>query len=379
MLKQAAAVILAALMVSSAQSTPQTEPEVSAKSAVLIEADTRRVLYEVNAYERLPMASTTKIMSALLALEHPAQQKEFVVNASAIHVEGSSMGLREGDTATMYALACGMLLSSGNDAANAAAVAMCGSIPGFVLRMNERAQQLGLADTRFANPSGLDAEGHYSTAYDMARLGAAALENEAFFDICSQSSMKVRYGNPPYDRRLSNHNRLLDSYEDCIGVKTGFTSGARRCLVSAAERDGVRLICVTLDDPDDWRDHAALFDYGFATYKSVALNTDLGGAMVPVAGGTQTRLAVTAPSQTTAVVSEKELKNLRRRALTPPILFAPIRKGQQVGTLAYSADGVTVKTLPLLAAQDIAYKEKTGLWGRLADMLGLSPPATTTN
>lgn len=372
MLKQAAAALLAAMMVTATQTTPLDVPEISAKSAVVIEAETRRVLYETNAYERMPMASTTKIMSALLALEHPALDKEFEVDAEAIHVEGSSMGLREGDTVTMYALACGMLLASGNDAANAAAVAMCGSISGFVLRMNERAAQLGLKDTHFANPSGLDAEGHYSTAYDLACLAAFALENERFSSICSQSSMRVRFGNPPYERWLTNHNRLLKTYEDCIGVKTGFTSKARRCLVSAAERDGVRLICVTLNDPDDWRDHAALFDYGFDKYKSVKLDTDLAGAEVPVAGGDTTRLAVTTDQQATAVMSENELKNLERRILAPPILFAPIKKGQQVGSIEYISDGVTLKTLPLLAAQDIAYQEKPTLLRRFTRLFGSS-------
>ena len=376
MLKQAAAALLAAMMVTAVQTAPSLPPEISAKAAVVIEAETRRVLYQSNAQEQLPMASTTKIMSALLALEHPALEKEFVVDAAAIHVEGSSMGLREGDSVTMYALACGMLLSSGNDAANAAAVAMCGNISGFVLRMNERAQQLGLENTRFANPSGLDAEGHYTTAYDMACLAAFALENERFAEICSQSNMRVRYGNPPYDRWLDNHNRLVDSYEGCIGVKTGFTSKARRCLVSAAERDGVRLICVTLNDPDDWRDHTALFDYGFALYKSVSIDTDLDGAVVPVAGGDTIRLPVVTSGQANAVLSENELKGLERRILAPPVLFAPVAKGQVVGSVEYITDGITVKTLPLYAAQDIKYKENPTLWARIARLFGSTSEET---
>ncbi len=371
MLKQALVTILTVLTVQTAGTAVAdvpVPPEISAKSAVLIEAETRRVIYDANAYERRPMASTTKIMSALLALEHPALDTVFEVDAAAIHVEGSSMGLREGDSVTMYALACGMLLSSGNDAANAAAVAMCGSVSGFVLRMNERAAQLGLTDTHFANPSGLDADGHYSTAYDLARLGAFALENEAFASICKQSSMRVRYGNPPYERWLDNHNRLVDSYEGCIGVKTGFTSKARRCLVSAAERDGVRLICVTLDAPDDWHDHTALFEYGFSRYKNVTLNTDLTDAVVPVAGGDITRLPVATETGATAVVSEDELKMLNRRILAPPVLFAPVQKGERVGSVEYSVDGITVKTLPLVAQQDVAYQEKLTLWKRISGL-----------
>ncbi|MFA9380889.1 MAG: D-alanyl-D-alanine carboxypeptidase family protein [Acetanaerobacterium sp.] len=370
MLKQAAAV-LAALMVTASQTAPLDVPEVSAKAAVLIEAQTGRVLYQSNAYEHLPMASTTKIMSALLALEHPAQVKEFEVDSAAIRVEGSSMGLREGDIVTMHALACGMLLPSGNDAANAAAVAVCGSTAGFVLRMNERAAQLGLRDTHFANPSGLDAEGHYSTACDMARLAACALENEAFAAICSQSSIRTRFGNPPYERWMTNHNQLVDTYEGCIGVKTGFTNAARRCLVSAAERDGVRLICVTLNDPDDWRDHAALYDYGFENYRRVQLDTDLADAVVPVAGGDNIALRVaTDQEQASAVISENELKVLERRIVAPPILFAPVQKGAQVGSVQYRANGVTITTLPLVAVEDITYKESPVFFGRIFGWLG---------
>ncbi len=130
--------------------------------------------------------------------------------------------------------------------------------------MNERAQQIGMEQTNFVTPSGLDAQDHYSTAYDMALLAREAIRNEDFLSICSQTKITTEYGNPPYKRTLTNHNRLLSLYEGAIGVKTGFTKKAGRCLVSAAQRDGVTLICVTLNAPDDWNDHSALFDYGFS-------------------------------------------------------------------------------------------------------------------
>ena len=225
--------------------------QTKAKAAVLMDAQTGRVLFAQNAGLRLPMASTTKIMTALLTLEQGGLDNYFQVDSDAIRVEGSSMGLQEGDSVSLRALAYGMLLASGNDGANAAAVRISGSIPAFVERMNARAAEIGMADTRFATPSGLDDPGHYSTAYDMALLAREALQNPLFAEICAQSKAVVQYGNPPYNRWLTNHNRLLREYPGTIGVKTGFTKASGRCLVSCAERDGVRLIAVTLGCPDD--------------------------------------------------------------------------------------------------------------------------------
>ena len=234
------------------------QPEVSAVSSVLMEAVTGEVLYEKNAWEPHPMASTTKIMSALLCLESGDLDTEFTVDSQAIQVEGSSMGLVEGDTVTKRALCYGMLLPSGNDAAGAAAVRVAGSIPAFVAQMNERAAALGLTQTHFANPHGLDSGENYSTALDLAHLAQAALQNAQLRAVVSTKTAVCA------GRTLTNHNKLLWRYDGCIGVKTGYTRHAGRILVSAAERDGRMLIAVTISDPDDWRDHTALLDYGFA-------------------------------------------------------------------------------------------------------------------
>ena len=217
------------------------QPDAAAKAYLVMEATTGRVLCGQNIHQRLPMASTTKIIGAMMVLEQPNLHDYFLVDPDAIQVEGSSMGLMEGDMVSLYALACGMLLPSGNDAANAAGVRLYGSIEGFVEAMNLRAQQLGLADTHYVTACGLDAPEHYSTAFDLAKLTRVALQNEDFAHICSQPSMQVRFGAPPYERWLKNYNRLLTLYPDCIGVKTGFTDDAGRCLVSAAERDGMTL------------------------------------------------------------------------------------------------------------------------------------------
>ena len=244
---------------------------ISAQAAVLIEAQTGKVLFGKNENEKRPMASTTKIMTTLLCLESGNLDEQFVVDPNAIKVEGSSMGLVEGDIVTKRALCYGMLLPSGNDAANATAIKIAGSYEAFANMMNARAKQIGMLNTYFVTPSGLEGEGHGSTAYDMALLTREALNNADFRAICSQKNSKISFGNPPYDRWLKNSNKLLDYYSGCIGVKTGFTDDAGRCLVSAAERNGVTLICVTLKAPSDWSDHAKMFDYGFSIVKNYDL------------------------------------------------------------------------------------------------------------
>ncbi|MBQ3140751.1 MAG: D-alanyl-D-alanine carboxypeptidase, partial [Clostridia bacterium] len=260
------------------------DQSVSARAAVLIEAKSGRVIWEKNSQQQLPMASTTKIMTALLTLSQPDLHDVFTVSSKAIAVEGTSMGLRSGDKASLYALAVGMLTVSGNDGANAAAVRIAGSTKKFARLMNQKADELGMVNTNFVTPSGLDASEHYSTAYDMALLGAAAIENPLFLSICSARATAVEYGNPAYTRVLTNSNRLLRSCEGCIGVKTGYTSKAGRCLVSAVQRDGVTLVCVTLNAPDDWNDHQKLYDYGFKTLETVRVLPEAMQYDVDVAG-----------------------------------------------------------------------------------------------
>ena len=196
---------------------------VGAKAAVVMEAQSGALLFAQEAHRRLPMASTTKIMTALLTLEQPGLDEEFTVDPDAIRVEGSSMGLREGDTVTLRALAGGMLSASGNDAAGAAAARIAGSGEAFAALMNQRARELGMEDTHFVTPSGLDAPEHYSTAYDMALLGRAALRNPELAAMAGAKRVSLFFGNPPYQRSLLNHNRLLSLYPDAIGIKTGFT------------------------------------------------------------------------------------------------------------------------------------------------------------
>lgn len=229
--------------------------EVSATAAVLMDANMGQVLYEKNGDRQMLIASTTKIMTALVVLEHAAPDD--VITVTPDHMaEGSSMYLRAGETVRVEELLYGLLLCSGNDAALALTECAGGLTP-FVALMNEKAAALGMAHTSFANPNGLDADGHYSTARDMAVLAAAAVENPTFRRICSSRSVTIG------QRTMENHNRLLRQVEGCVGLKTGYTQAAGRTLVSCTERDGCRLVAVTLQDGNDWADHAALYDYGF--------------------------------------------------------------------------------------------------------------------
>ena len=229
--------------------------EVSATAAVLMDADMGQVLYEKNGDRQMLIASTTKIMTALVVLEHAAPDD--VITVTPDHMaEGSSVYLRAGETVRVEELLYGLLLCSGNDAALALTECAGGLTP-FVALMNEKAAALGMAHTSFANPNGLDADGHYSTARDMAVLAAAAVENPTFRRICSSRSVTIG------QRTMENHNRLLRQVEGCVGLKTGYTQAAGRTLVSCTERDGCRLVAVTLQDGNDWADHAALYDYGF--------------------------------------------------------------------------------------------------------------------
>ena len=336
-------------------------PDVSATAAVVMEAETGQVLYGKNEDASMVMASTTKILTALLALESGDLDLPFTVDSDAIQVEGTSMGLQPGDQVTLRTLACGMLLSSGNDAANAAAVRIAGSLEEFSVLMNQRAAQLGMTGSSFATPSGLDAQGHYTTAKDMALLTRAALQNPDFAAICSQKSMKVSFGNPPADRWLSNHNRLLSEMLGCVGVKTGFTKLAGRCLVSAACRDGVTLICVTLKAPNDWDDHKKLMDWGFGQLETVALTANLTGVAVPV-GGSGTAVPVVQRTPVEVVLPAGSTGQLEEERQLPSFVYGPVKAGEPLGEVRWylTQDGQRqlVASATLTAGADVALPEE---------------------
>lgn len=339
-------------------------PGVSAQSAVLISAGDGAVVFEKNAHEQLAMASTTKIMTALLTLEEAARSGDpaLEITGEMVRVEGSSMGLQEGNRLTLSNLTAGMLLASGNDAANSAALYLAGSQEAFGDMMNARAGEIGMKDTHFVTPSGLDDEEHYSTAYDMAILAREALENPEFARIAGSASLQVEFLEPAQKVTYSNHNKLLRIYEGCVGVKTGFTKKAGRCLVSAARREGTTLIAVTLNAPDDWNDHMALLDYGFQTVKTLSLDGGEIPGSLAVAGGEEVPLR--AGEGVTPTVPVEEAEGVVRRVLLPKFLYAPVEKGEKVGRVQYLAGGQEIYSVPILAAEGVEalLPEEPGFW-----------------
>lgn len=348
-------------------------PEVSAQSAVVLTADTGTVLFEKDGHTPRPVASTTKIMTALLALEAAQEQGDPLVDITQemVAVEGSSMGLQAGDSISLTGLAAGMLLASGNDAANAAALYLDGSLESFAARMNQRAAALGMEDTHFVTPSGLDGEdaqglGHLSTAYDMALLARAALEDQAFRQLCSSPSLAVEFAEPVKRVTYTNHNKLLTQYPGCVGVKTGFTKEAGRCLVSAAERDGALLIAVTLNAPNDWEDHTALLDYGFSQVEPYQLAGGDVRLTVPVVGSPEEAVSLRGSNGGEVTLPLGQGAQVERVVRVPKFLYAPVEAGEQVGEICWYLEGQLLGSAPLTAAGAAPLQEKApSLWERL--------------
>lgn len=348
-------------------------PEVSAQSAVVLTADTGAVLFEKDGHTPRPVASTTKIMTALLALEAAQEQGDPLVDITQemVAVEGSSMGLQAGDSISLTGLAAGMLLASGNDAANAAALYLDGSLESFAARMNQRAAALGMEDTHFVTPSGLDGEdaqglGHLSTAYDMALLARAALEDQAFRQLCSSPSLAVEFAEPVKCVTYTNHNKLLAQYQGCVGVKTGFTKEAGRCLVSAAERDGALLIAVTLNAPNDWQDHTALLDYGFSQVEPYQLAGGDVRLTVPVVGSPVEVVSLRGSNGGEVTLPLGQGAQVERVVRVPKFLYAPVEAGEQVGEICWYLEGQLLGSAPLTAAGAAPLQEKApSLWERL--------------
>ncbi|MBR2039919.1 MAG: D-alanyl-D-alanine carboxypeptidase [Clostridia bacterium] len=322
----------------------------SAKAAVVINADTGEVIYSQNAEEKLPMASTTKIMTALLLCEKGDMEKEITVTDQMVRVEGTSMGLLAGDKVSHKALLYGMLLASGNDAANVTAYALGGTIDGFVKMMNDKAVELGLSNTHFETPSGLDGNEHYTTALDLANLARVCMENELFYEAASSKSATLEYGNPPYRRTLTNHNKLLKTFEGAVGVKTGFTKKAGRCLVSCAERDGKRVIAVTLKDPNDWADHTELLNYGLDSIKTAQIIPEDSQYTIPVisSGGESLKVEIEDFS-----VNTLDTNGFSYKINLPEFLYAPIKKGETVGSVTYYKNGEEIHKKEIKASKNI--------------------------
>lgn len=329
-------------------------PSLSAGSFILMEAETGEIVCEENADQRRPIASTTKMMTALVALETASLSDVIVVPQEAVGKEGSSVYLVAGERLTVEDLLYATLLSSANDAATALAIGVGGSEEAFVAAMNRRAESLGMTNTHFDNPHGLDSETHFSTARDLCKLAQAAMQNPDFARIVSTTRAIIPRNGAEGVRVLLNHNRLLSQLDGALGIKTGFTKKSGRCLVSAARRDGVTLLAVTLNDPDDWRDHAALYECGFARYRhwepvtagDHSYEVELFGAeKETVHVENQEGYAVTLPAGEHTWEVEADL---------PHYLYPPISEGEVLGHVHVKMDGETVADIPLVATESVA-------------------------
>ncbi len=335
---------------------PAEDLEISAASAIVIEADTGTILYERMPDIRMLIASTTKIMTALVILESCALDETVTITEAQAEVEGSSMELEAGEIYTVEELLYGLMLSSGNDAATALAEYCAGSMDAFADLMNRKAAEIGLRNTHFRNAHGLDAEGHYSCARDLALLTAEAMKNPEFCRFFSTRQQTV------HERELYNHNQLLWKLDGCIGGKTGYTNAAGRILVSVTEREGMRLICVTLCAPDDWNDHMALMETLFSQWRLVRLPQDRWDRVEALSG---TRDYVRLRCAVPALVIPKD-GELTWKLRLPRFVFAPVLLGERAGSVELFQDGEPLQTVEVVYAETVSRAPSVALsaWER---------------
>ncbi len=310
-------------------------PYQDAEAFVVINASTLSVLEGKDIHKRLPMASTTKIMTAIVMCELVEDMsKTIVTTKEMVTVEGSSMGLLPGDTVSYHDLLYGLLLASGNDAANTIAISLCGSLDAFVEKMNIKATELMLEDTSFETPSGLDGENHYTSAYDLACIAAYALKIPEIAQAVATQRATLFYGNPPYRRSLTNHNKLIGSYDGAIGVKTGFTVKSGRCLVSAVKRGACCVITVTLNAANDYENHKFLIENNIKKLKETNLVPPEKLSSV-LADGREISLSAE-PASIGLLPEEKD--NISYKIYLPPFLYTPVCQGEKVGWVEYYYD-----------------------------------------
>ena len=331
--KRTLSTVICLLLLCTTPIKAQSLPEISAQSAVVYDTLDGSLLYELRPHDRRGIASITKIMTALVALEQYNIHDTVTIQPEWCGIEGSSMYLKPGEQLQILDLLYGLLLESGNDAA----VALAGLDPTgtFVDKMNRKAQILGLADTHFDNPSGLDGASHYSTAYELAKITAAAMKEPLFAQIVSTQQIQLA------GRTLQNHNRLLAEIDAC-GVKTGYTKSCGRCLVSAKEENGRMLICVTLNDRDDWNDHKALLSYGFFQLE----NCDLIGAgdcgSVPLISSEKATARLYCNESFSCALTQEQQTQVSVRLYGPRFVYGSVEAGGYYGTLCVELAGETL-------------------------------------
>ena len=324
---------------------------VSAEKAMVLDAATGRAIYEKDADRQSLIASTTKIMTALIVCEQCNVLDRMRIPKEAVGIEGSSMYLREGEILTIQELLYGLMLSSGNDAAVALAIYCGGTVEGFAELMNDKARLLGLKNTHFENPNGLDSPGHYSTARDLAVLAAYAMDNPIFYKTVSAKTVTVG------SRSLRNHNKLLWQVEGADGVKTGFTKAAGRILVSSATRNGRRLICVTLNDPNDWADHGQLLEQGFSRYRLRRIVTagECVGSLEVVSGMGE-RVQILAAEDFDYALAEDENPILVLPG--PGFVYSPVAQGADAGYAYIFLEGKAMGKVRVIYGQTVEKEQE---------------------
>jgi len=340
-------------------STYHTVYAISAESAILIDADSGRVLFEKNAHTKRGIASTTKILTAIVVLENASSDEVVNVSYKAANTEGSSMYLKSGEKITVENLLYGLMLNSGNDAATALAEHTAGSVEEFAKLMNKKAKEIGMNSSSFANPHGLDNENHYSTAYDMAMLTKYAMENKTFKNIVGTKTKIAKNENGDY-KYLTNHNKLLSIYEYCLGVKTGFTKKCGRCLVSFSEKNGVKLIAITLNAPNDWNDHIKLYDEYFSIYKRyniIDINNYV--ASINIENADDTDLKLYNCKAINLTLKDEEYKKIKIKYNIKDNVKVPIYKGQILGEINIMLDNKIIASSPVASMYGIQNKKTT--------------------
>ncbi|GAX91840.1 D-alanyl-D-alanine carboxypeptidase family protein [Effusibacillus lacus] len=341
------------------------EVPISAETAALIDVQSGRILYGKNMHKQMRIASLTKIITAIVAIESGRLEETVTTSKNAYRVEGSSIYLELGEKQKLIDLVYAIMLRSGNDAATAIAEHVGGgSIQKFAEMMNRKVKELGLTGTHFVNPHGLDAEDHYSTAHDMAVLTAYALRNPVFAEVVRTKVKRIPWEGKEWDRVMSNKNKMLYRYPGADGVKTGYTEAAGRCLASSATRDGRQLAVIVLNDRQDWDDSAKLLNYGFTKYEyAESVKEQEPVANLPVKNGVRDQLQIVAGSKLGYPVRAEEKHLLRKDIQLPKHLTAPVYAGEKVGEINLYFKDQKIGSVPLLAAETV---EGTGL---LADFI----------
>lgn len=343
------------------QAWTQTAPAINADGAILMDGKTGQVLYEKNAYKQLAPASTTKIMTAIIAIESGRLNEKTTISKNAANTAGSTMHLQEGQSITIRELLTGLLMRSGNDSAVAIAETLSGNVDDFVELMNKKASEIGAYQTHFRNPHGLSAPGHKSTAFDLAWITRYAMNLPTFAEIVGTKNTRIDWQDSrgqEHEQDLKNTNKLLWMLEEADGVKTGTTNEAGPCLVSSATKNDQRLIAVTLRDPARWQDSQALLEWGFKNF-SLYEYADFGDTIgdVAVENGFDEKMNPVLAEAAAIVINNKEKEKFEVIADLPEKIKAPVHQGQKVGELNFYKEGKKIKSFDLVAAEEI--EEKT--------------------